>query len=420
MGMAHDAATWAFYLAAIVWWTIDLGYGPLQLVLLGTTLEITMLVSEVPTGVVADRFSRKWSTVISFAIMAAAMFLHVATTEYWVLLISQAMFGLGWTFRSGADVAWLTDEMVSLGATNSDDGSSGATNSGDGNSDDGNVSDPDEDLSPILLRRHRLGMVAGLAALLPTTLLAGGHLRLTIAICAGALALTTVWLAVAMTDHFRAGFDEDEHPQSMREILTEGVATTRRVPTLRILVGVMVLMGIGAEALDRLGFKQFLDEGDFGDDSIFWTGLLFMILGGLGVAVVWITEQALERGVKLVMVAVILLAVSAGGAVIAAIAPAIGIAIGLALQDPCREALDPVSVAWTNREAPPAARATVHSLVNQAHGLGEVAGGVTLGAVAELTGIRWVIFIAGGLWAVAALLARRGIRHDNHELAPAP
>ena len=161
MGMAHDAATWAFYLAAIVWWTIDLGYGPLQLVLLGTTLEITMLVSEVPTGVVADRFSRKWSTVLSFAIMTAAMFLHVATTEYWVLLISQALFGLGWTFRSGADVAWLTDEAAWLA-----EGTDTA----------------DVDQSPILLRRHRLGMVAGLAALLPTTLLGGGNLRLVIAI----------------------------------------------------------------------------------------------------------------------------------------------------------------------------------------------------------------------------------------------
>lgn len=393
MGMAHDAATWAFYLAAIVWWTIDLGYGPLQLVLLGTTLEITMLVSEVPTGVVADRFSRKWSTVLSFAIMTAAMFLHVATTEYWVLLISQALFGLGWTFRSGADVAWLTDEAAWL-----TEGTDTA----------------DVDQSPILLRRHRLGMVAGLVALLPTTLFGGGNLRLVIAICAGVLGLTTIWLAAAMTDHFRAGFDEDEHPHSMREILSEGIATTRRVPTLRILIGVMVLMGIGAEALDRLGFKQFLDEGDFGDDSIFWTGLLFMALGALGVAVVWVTEQALERGIKLVMLATILLAISAGGAVIAAIAPAIGIAIGLALQDPCREALDPVSVAWTNREAPPSARATVHSLVNQAHGLGEVAGGLTLGAIAELTGIRWVIFLAGALWGFAALLARRGIRHDEH------
>lgn len=393
MGMAHDAATWAFYLAAIVWWTIDLGYGPLQLVLLGTTLEITMLVSEVPTGVVADRFSRKWSTVLSFAIMTAAMFLHVATTEYWVLLISQALFGLGWTFRSGADVAWLTDEAAWLAE---------------------GTDTTDVDQSPILLRRHRLGMVAGLAALLPTTLLGGANLRLVIAICAGVLGLTTIWLAAAMTDHFRVGFDEDEHPQSMREILSEGIATTRRVPTLRVLVSVMVLMGIGAEALDRLGFKQFLDEGDFGDDSIFWTGLLFMTLGALGVAVVWITEQALERGVKLVMLATILLAVSAGGAIVAAIAPAIGIAIGLALQDPCREALDPVSVAWTNREAPASARATVHSLVNQAHGLGEVAGGLTLGAIAELTGIRWVIFLAGALWGFAALLARRGIRHDEH------
>lgn len=402
MGMAHDAATWAFYLAAIVWWTVDLGFGPLQLVLLGAILEITMLVSEVPTGVVADRFSRKWSTVISFAIMTAAMFLHIVTTNYGVLLASQALFGLGWTFRSGADVAWLTDEMASRWR--------------DGAEPD---RDLDEDLSPILLRRHRLGMVAGLVALLPTTLFGGTSLRLIIGLCAGVLGLTTIWLAAAMTDHFRAGLDEDEHPGSMGSILREGIATTRRVPSLRILVAVVVLLGLGAEALDRLGFKQFLDDGDFGDDSLFWTGLLFMTLGALGVAVVWFVERALGRGVRLVMLAVILVAVSAGGAVVAAIAPALGIAIGMALQDPCREALDPVSVAWTNREAPESARATVHSLVNQAHGLGVLVGGVTLAAVAEAIGIRWVIFVAGALWAVAAVLATRAIRHD-HQHVPQP
>ena len=407
MGMAHDAATWAFYLAAIVWWTVDLGYGPLQLVVLGAILEVTMLVSEVPTGVVADRFSRKWSTVISFAIMTAAMFLHIVTTNYGVLLVSQALFGLGWTFRSGADVAWLTDEMAARARHGSD------------SSRDPNREDPDEDLSPILLRRHRLGMVAGLVALLPTTLFGGTSLRPIIGICACVLGLTTIWLAAAMTDHFRAGLDEDEHPGSMRTILREGVATTRRVPSLRILVAVVVLLGLGAEALDRLGFKQFLDDGDFGDDSLFWTGMLFMTLGALGVAVVWFVERALGRGVRLVMLAVILIAVSAGGAVVAAIAPALGIAIGMALQDPCREALDPVSVAWTNREAPETARATVHSLINQAHGLGVLVGGVSLAAVAEAIGIRWVIFVAGALWAIAAVLATRAVRHD-HQQVPQP
>ena len=114
MGVTFDAATWAWYLAAIVWWTVDLGYGPLQLVLLGTVLEVTALVTEVPTGMVADRVSRKWSVVSSYAMMSTAMMLSAATRDYGVMLAAQALFGLGWTFRSGADVAWLTDERTAL------------------------------------------------------------------------------------------------------------------------------------------------------------------------------------------------------------------------------------------------------------------------------------------------------------------
>ena len=102
MGVTFDAATWAWYLAAIVWWTVDLGYGPLQLVLLGTVLEVTALVTEVPTGMVADRVSRKWSVVSSYAMMSTAMMLSAATRDYGVMLAAQALFGLGWTFRSGA------------------------------------------------------------------------------------------------------------------------------------------------------------------------------------------------------------------------------------------------------------------------------------------------------------------------------
>ena len=37
---------------------------PLQLVLVGTVLEITALLGEVPTGVVADLYSRRLSIVI--------------------------------------------------------------------------------------------------------------------------------------------------------------------------------------------------------------------------------------------------------------------------------------------------------------------------------------------------------------------
>ena len=41
-----------------------LGLDPLQLVLLGSVLELTYLLAKVPTGVVADLVSRRFSVII--------------------------------------------------------------------------------------------------------------------------------------------------------------------------------------------------------------------------------------------------------------------------------------------------------------------------------------------------------------------
>lgn len=384
LGVSLEATIWAFYLAAIVWWTVDLGLGPLRLVLLGTVLEAVLLVGEVPTGVVADRYSRKWSVVIAYFIMGSSMVLAVATTNYAVMLAAQALFGIGWTFRSGADVAWLTDEVAArdVGAK--------------------------PDVSSLIIRRHRLGLIGSIGVVLVTMALGQWSLRGVIVITGIWIMLTGVWLAVAMTDHFRAGQPAGTGP-GVRTILRDGFATARRVRSVRLLMFVMVLVGLGAEALDRLGVKRFLDDGDFGDDSLLFTGVLFLVLAVLAASVVWTVERAVLGGFDLAALAVVLLVVASVGAFVAALAPVVGIAVGIALQDPCREALDPVSTAWANAHAPDETRATVLSFVSQAHGVGEAAGGVLLASLAEFTGVRAAIFVAAVLWAVAAVVSRLAI-----------
>ena len=107
-----------YFVVVTVWWVVDADLSPLQLVLLGTALEVSVLLGEVPTGVVADTFSRKWSLVISQIIMAIGIILSGLTVAFVPLLISQVLWGLGWTFTSGADVAWVTDELAHAGRAN--------------------------------------------------------------------------------------------------------------------------------------------------------------------------------------------------------------------------------------------------------------------------------------------------------------
>lgn len=63
---------------------LQVGLDPLQLVLMGTILEVSYLLFEVPTGIVADTLSRKWSIVIGY----------VGTGIAFVMLGSADSFGV--------------------------------------------------------------------------------------------------------------------------------------------------------------------------------------------------------------------------------------------------------------------------------------------------------------------------------------
>ena len=84
---------------------------PLQLVLVGTLMEVSIFVFEVPTGVVADVYSRRLSIVIGTAVMGVAVILFGAFSDVWPILAANALWGFGYTFTSGAFDAWLADEI---------------------------------------------------------------------------------------------------------------------------------------------------------------------------------------------------------------------------------------------------------------------------------------------------------------------
>ena len=107
----HQGLFRGYGLAMLIYVVVEADLEPLQLVLLGTALEVAVLLAEIPTGVVADTLSRKRSIVISQVIMGIAFACTGLTTEFVPLLLTQVAWGVGWTFTSGADIAWITDEL---------------------------------------------------------------------------------------------------------------------------------------------------------------------------------------------------------------------------------------------------------------------------------------------------------------------
>src|SRR5262245_46630377 len=89
----------------------ELDLSPLQLVLMGTAMEAAVFVFEIPTGVVADTYSRRTSLIIRYLGMGATWMLVGLVSAPWAIIALWGLWALSYTFTSGAYEAWITDEV---------------------------------------------------------------------------------------------------------------------------------------------------------------------------------------------------------------------------------------------------------------------------------------------------------------------
>ena len=100
-----------YVLTSGLYFVVDAHLSASQIVLLGTAMSATLVLSDIPTGVLADTIGRKWPLVIGHLFLAAGMIMTGVATAFPLLLVTQVLWGLGWAFLTGADVAWITDEL---------------------------------------------------------------------------------------------------------------------------------------------------------------------------------------------------------------------------------------------------------------------------------------------------------------------
>ncbi len=72
---------------------------------------------EVPTGIVADKYSKRLSVALGMAIMSIGVLTQFYFTTYYLLIFSAFLIGLGQSFRSGADQALLYDSLKTVKKT---------------------------------------------------------------------------------------------------------------------------------------------------------------------------------------------------------------------------------------------------------------------------------------------------------------
>ena len=387
----------AFALFFMLWATVAsvyrieaVGLDPLRLVLLGTALEVAVLVFEVPTGVLADTYGRRRSVITGFLLMGCGFALEGAIPTFAAVLVAQAVWGVGYTFISGALEAWIADEA------------------------------PERNLGRVYLRGEQADYAGSLLGVFGSVLLATYALNVPLLI-GGFLA---VGLGVALffvmpERNFRPSPREGRSSlQQVGATARGGVRLVRGRPVLLILLLVAVFTGMSEEGFDRLYAKHFLDGLGLPSlgalDPVVWFGIInagALILG-------YLAAEVVGRGLNVgdAAVAARLLLVLNACTIIGTLSFALAGSFALALAafwfaSLTRTLAEPLYLTWLNEGLEPGVRATVISMGSQAGAFGEASAGPVVGAVGNLAGVRAALTLASLILSPALLLYARALRH---------
>ncbi|MBI5082667.1 MAG: MFS transporter [Chloroflexi bacterium] len=343
------------------------GLNPLQLVLLGTTLEVTALLFEVPTGVVADMYSRRLLVIVGVFIIGVGMAMQALPT-FGLLLLAQIVWGIGYTFTSGATDAWLVDEVG------------------------------DQNAGEVFLRASSLRQVFGIVGIGLSVLLANFSLALPIVISGAIFLALGVFLITTMPEHnFKPSPREGRNSwQTMRHTFNDGVKLTRAQPAIVSLIGFDFLHGLFSEGYDRLWtayvIATFTLPTLFGFTFVIWFGITAAASRLLSIAIAEtirrrfdLNQQAVSARLLWIINALLVVCLIAFPLV-----PDFYLAlIAVMLIGALRYAIDPIHGNWLNQRITDSrVRATVLSMSSQMNAVGQIAGGPAIGVVGNSFSVR--------------------------------
>ncbi|MBB6097471.1 MFS family permease [Deinobacterium chartae] len=363
---------------------------PLQLLLVGAVLEGTCLLLEVPTGVIADAYSRRRSVLLGYALLGSALLVIGAFPVFAAILLAQVIAGAGYTCLSGATTAWLADELG------------------------------EDHLPAALLRAAQAGRIGGLIGIAACALIASVSLQLPLLLAGLGLLLLSGFLTLTMTEHGFVRPKRSERPGSLRDMrsgLERGLRAVRARPGVLALLLAAAVFGASTEAWDRLWELHLLAHFTLPAlpflGPVAWFALIgagHQLLSLTLTATLWrhLEAAAQARPDRLLM---LLTALGMAAAVLFALAGSFALAIAaLWLAGVVRGLYGPVYDAWLNRGLESGSRATVLSLASQADALGQIAFGPLMGLLAKAASVQVALLMVAVLRAPNLWLFARAAR----------
>ncbi len=378
--MALEGNVWKSYVYRFLmnfqlWWPIwvvylqrSRGLSLTQITLLDTPFFLLIVLAEVPTGAIADRFGRRVSLMLGSALFAVAVFIFGIADNYAVILLSYTAWGLGLTFQSGADTAILYDSLKLAGR--------------------------EDDFQRINSRLWALTSLAVLIAILiGAPIAAATSLSFPILLSAG-IALAAVPVAFSMHE---PKVQHEEHQEAYPVMVFHGIRDAWRQAPLRYIIlfsGVLF-----AATFTPLVFMQpYLSEHGVDTGNL---GLWQAPVRGAGIVAALLAYQFVARAGERAAFFALPVALAVASLALAGIDHVWAYAAFLPL-GAVAGMQSPVLASYVNRRIPSARRATILSVQSVVGSfflaLSQPAGGI----IADQFGLRAVFLTFGAMTAVVA------------------
>jgi DHA3 family tetracycline resistance protein-like MFS transporter len=352
---------------------------PLQLVLIGTILETTVFLFEIPTGVLADVKSRRLSIIIGYALIGVGFILEGSLPFFAAVALAQVVWGFGYTFTSGATQAWIVDETG------------------------------EERAGEAFLRGAQAGQAGGLIAIPISIVLGSLTIRLPILLGGGLMILLAVFLALTMTEEGFTPTPPEERTTwgMMLKTVRDARGMVRRQPLLLALLGIGLFYGLYSEGFDRLWTPHLLENFALpswleGMDAVVWFGVIEGVLAAVSLVATEVVRRRVDTNRSASLGQALMW--NAGGIVLALAgfgltrsfwaAVALYWAVGV-----LRSVHEPLSSTWFNQRIDdPQVRATMFSVRGQVDAVGQITSGPVVGMIGNAS-------IRAALVASAAILS---------------
>ncbi len=382
------SGAYSLFFATIV--TINLVYqievaklNPLQLVLVGTALEAVAFVCQVPTGILADVFSRRLSVILGLFLLGIAFMIEGSFPNFAVILAAQVLFGIGATFMDGAEQAWITDEVG------------------------------EERVGHVFIRSAQVGLIGGLLGAALSVALGSIRLNLPV-VFGGAMNIAlAAFLLLFMPEHgFKRVPSGERH--SWREMVgtfRNGMRVVRGSTILIIILTIGLFYGLSSEGFDRLSSAHFLADFTFPALGQLKPVIWFGILSIGGTLLTLASTEVVRRRVNtsnqhiLVRALFVINALQVASLLIFGLAGNFFLAVfaywGVGV---FRRVSQPLFTTWLTMNVDAKVRATVISMWGQMDALGQVAGGPPVGYIGTAVSLRAALTAVGIILSPVLLL----------------